>query len=177
MKEDRPEICKLVIFWLACKIHTNWVIWAICWYFKVCILAISISFKLDAGKVTNKYFSAIKIFFNCFSNKQIITVRVSLKLPLTILEWSLTNWRIAKFIYQFIWTTSLLAAHCTCIFFSMGIRVLVCGNHQLSISTWSFCCPIHEPINLQNSAVVYGVACCWCTEWEWILSSYSAREY
>ena len=62
------------------------------------------------------------------------------------------------------------------LFFSMGIWVLVSNHYQLCISSWSFCCPIHEPIILQDSSVVYGVACCWCTEWEWILPSYSTRK-
>ena len=61
MKEVTTEICKLVILWPLYKIHTNWVVCVICRYFIVCKLGMSISFKLNVGKGTNKYsFSAIK---------------------------------------------------------------------------------------------------------------------
>ena len=77
---------------------------------------------------------------------------------------------------RFILYCRLQNVHYIQFFFSLGIWVLVSNYHQLCISSWSFCRPIHEPINLQHSSVVHGVPCCWCTEWEWILPPYSTRK-
>ena len=159
MKEVTTEICKLVILWPLYKIHTNWVVCVICRYFIVCKLGMSISFKLNVGKGTNKYsFSAIKFSSSLSKTNRGNNYR-------TCQPEMIFDELLFFFFYQFIWATVLLTFHRTCIFFSMGIWVLVRGNHQLGISPWSFCCAIHEPINLQDSSVVYGVPCCWCTEW------------